>query len=62
MDKLQNSNKHKHIVDEIRTKITEMKESEWKITEMKENEWKITIYWVKAHAGVLGNKLADALV
>ena len=51
LDKLQNSNIHTYIVEEIRRKITEMKES----------EWKITLCWVKAHAGVMGNELADAL-
>ena len=49
LDKLQNSNIHTYIVEEIRRKITEMKES----------EWKITLCWVKAHAGVMGNELAD---
>jgi len=50
LDKLQNSNIHANIVEELRRKKTEMKESEWKI-----------LCWVKAHAGVLGNELADAL-
>jgi len=49
LDKLQNSNTHTHIVEEIRRKITEMKES----------EWKITLCWAKAHAGIMGNELAD---
>jgi len=51
LNKLQNSNiyTHTHTVEEIRRKITEMKES----------EWKITLCWVKAHAGVMGNELAD---
>ena len=51
LDKLQNSNTHTYIVEEIRKKITEMKES----------EWKITFCWVKAHAGIMGNELADTL-
>ena len=38
-----------------------MEEIRRKITEMKESEWKITLCWVKAHAGVMGNELADAL-
>jgi len=29
---------------------------------VKESEWKITFCWVKAHAGVMGKELADALV
>jgi len=48
---VQKSNIHTHIVEEIRRKITEMKES----------EWKISMCWVKAHAGVMGNELADVL-
>jgi len=47
LDKLQNSNIHTYIVEEIRRKITEMKESEWKIT--------------LCYAGVRVNELADTL-
>jgi hypothetical protein len=28
---------------------------------MKEREWKITLRWVKAHAGIRGNEVADTL-
>jgi hypothetical protein len=28
---------------------------------MKEKEWKITLRWVKAHAGIRGNEVADTL-
>jgi len=56
LDKLLNSNTHTHthtrVVEEIRRKITEMKES----------EWKITLCWVKAHAGIRGNEAVDTLV
>jgi len=43
--------KHPYIAEEIRGKITEMKESDWKTTH----------YWVKAHTGKGGNELADTL-
>jgi hypothetical protein len=32
-----------------------------KLTEMKKTRWKITLRWVKAHAGIRGNELADTL-
>jgi len=51
LDKPQNSNIHTHIVEKIRRKITEMEE----------REWKISLCWVKAHAGIRGNELADRL-
>jgi len=51
LDKLQNSNIYTHIIEEIRRKVTEMKES----------EWKITLCWVKANAGVMGYEMADGL-
>jgi ribonuclease HI len=50
-DKLQNSNTQTYIIEEIRRKLTEMKKS----------RWKITLSWVKAHAGIRGNELADTL-
>jgi ribonuclease HI len=28
---------------------------------MKETEWKISLCWVKAHAGIKGNEVADTL-
>jgi ribonuclease HI len=49
LDKLQNSNIHTYKIEEIRRKLTEMKEV----------RWKITLRWVKAHAGGRGNELAD---
>ena len=51
LDKLQNSKIHTHIAEEIRGKITAMKES----------EWEITLCWIKAHTGIRGNELADTL-
>jgi len=38
LQKFQNRNKHTYIVEEIRGKVTEMKESEWKKTEVKGSE------------------------
>jgi ribonuclease HI len=51
LNKLQNSNIHTYIIEEIRRKLTEMKKT----------RWKITLCWVKAHAGIRGNELADTL-
>jgi ribonuclease HI len=51
LEKLQNSKIHTHITEEIRGKITAMKES----------EWELTLCWIKAHAGIRGNELADTL-
>jgi len=48
---MQNSKIHTYIAEEIRGKITAMKES----------EWEITLCWIKAHAGIRGNELADTL-
>jgi ribonuclease HI len=51
LDKLQNSNIHSHIVEEIRRKLMELKI----------RECNITLCWVKAHAGIRGNELVDTL-
>ena len=51
LDKLQNSNIHTYIIEEIRKKIIEMNKT----------SWEVTLCWVKAHAGILGNELADTL-
>jgi len=49
LDKIKNRNIHTHIVEEIRRKTTENRGS----------EWKTSLCWVKAHAGVMANELAD---
>jgi ribonuclease HI len=51
LDKLQNSKTRTYIIEEIRQKIIEMS-----IT-----NWEVTLCWVKAHAGIMGNELADTL-
>jgi hypothetical protein len=51
LDALQNNNIHIYLIEKIRRKATEMEQ----------NEWKIQFCWVKAHAGNLGNELADTL-
>jgi len=51
LDKLQNSKIQAYIIEEIRRKIIEMNK----------RSWEVTLYWVKAHAGILGNELADTL-
>jgi len=48
---LQNQKKHTHIIEQIRTKVTEMEEQ----------EWLVEFSWIKAHAGRHGNELTDQL-
>ena len=51
LDSLRNSNTHTFLIEEI-----------WKqINKMTTANWKIKLRWVKAHAGVRGNELADKL-
>jgi ribonuclease HI len=51
LDSLGNGNIHTFIVEEIGKKLNEM---------MKTN-WNIKLRWVKAHAGIRGNELANTL-
>ena len=51
LDKLQNSNIHTNIIEEMGRKIIEMSKT----------SWEVTLCWVKAHAGILGIELADTL-
>jgi len=51
LDSLKNNNIHTFLIDEIRRKVTEMKQI----------DWKIHFWWVKAHDGIQGNELADSL-
>jgi ribonuclease HI len=49
--KLRNTKIHTYIIEEIRRKIIEMNNT----------DWEVKICWVKAHAGIMGNELADTL-
>jgi len=51
LDKIWNSNIHTYIIEEIRRKLIGIKNM----------SWNITLCWVKAHAGIKGNELADTL-
>jgi len=51
LDSLHNPNNHAHLAEEIRKKVTSMKRA----------KWKIKFSWVKAHAGIYGNEMADRL-
>ena len=51
LDSLQNHRNHAFLIDEIRKRIATLQEANWKI--------KFT--WVKAHAGIPGNEIADKL-
>lgn len=51
LHKIQNSNIHTYIIEEIRRKLIEVRKT----------GWKITLRWVKAHAGIRGNERADTL-
>ena len=51
LDKLQNSNIHTNIIEEIRRKIIEMNKT----------SWEVMLCWDKAHVGILGNELVDML-
>jgi len=51
LDSLHNANNHAHLAEEIRKKVTSMVRA----------KWKIKFSWVKAHAGIYGNEMADRL-
>jgi len=51
LDSLHNPNNHAHLAEEIRKRVTSMKGA----------KWKIKFSWVKAHAGIYGNEMADKL-
>jgi len=46
LDSISNAKNHNHLVEEIRKRA---------VTTNK-NKWKIELKWVKAHAGIYGNK------
>jgi ribonuclease HI len=51
LDSIKNEYNHSHPTEEIRKRLTKLERS----------NWTITFAWVKAHAGILGNELADQL-
>jgi hypothetical protein len=48
---LQNQKKHTHLIEQIRTKVSELEQ----------DKWKVEFSWIKAHVGHRGNELADQL-
>jgi ribonuclease HI len=51
LESLHNTNKHKFLIEEIRQKVNDMES----------RGWKTRFRWIKAHAGISGNELADRL-
>jgi ribonuclease HI len=51
LDSLRNCNIHTYLIEEIRKTLNEMTKT----------NWTIKLQWVKAHAGIIGNELADTL-
>ena len=51
IDKLWNVKIHTYLIEESRRKIIEMNTA----------NWEVKLCWVKAHAGIMGNELADTL-
>jgi hypothetical protein len=51
LDSIKDGHNHSHLTEEIRKRLTNLERS----------NWKVTFAWVKAHAGILGNELADQL-
>ena len=44
-------NNHSYLIEQIRERLLKLKRS----------NWSVTFVWVKAHAGILGNEMADQL-
>ena len=51
LDKLRNTKIHTYLIEETRRKIIEMNKA----------NWEVKLCWVKAHAGLMENELADTL-
>jgi hypothetical protein len=51
IDSIRNTKNHGYLTEEIRRKMTSLERA----------NWNIEITWVKAHAGIVGNELADRL-
>ena len=51
LDLLQNANNHSYLIEEIRKRLSHLGRA----------SWTIGISWVKAHAGIYGNEMANQL-
>ena len=49
LDSINNVNNHSYLIEEIRKRLSKLERS----------NWTVAFAWVKAHAGILGNELAD---
>ena len=51
LDSMMNVNNHSYLIEDIRKRLSKLERS----------NWAVTFVWVKSHAGILGNELADRL-